>query len=247
VYQSTPSVVYVGYLPGYVGVYPYYGSVVYGTGYYYPPYIGPVHCYPYPATFGAHVTWNPWGGFGIGVSWGTPFFSVGIHFGGYNRFYGPVGYRAPARPAYGYRPPPAGYRRAYSAGARDAYAAQARASGGNLYDRPGNAQRNVSQAQPAARRAPAASAQPNNVYGDRNGNVYRQNQGGGWERNTAGGWQQAGGAQARSASGGGAPAGLSADAAARSRASGAAHGGGGARGAGGARGGGGGGRGGGRR
>jgi hypothetical protein len=241
VYQATPAVVYVGYLPGYVGVYPYYGTVVYGTGYYYPPYIGPVHCYPYPATFGVHVSWSPWAGFGVGVSWGTPFFSVGIHFGGYNRFYGPVGYRVPPRPAYGYRPPPAGYRAAYGGG-RGVYPAQTRSSAGNLYERPGNAQRNASQVQPAARRAPASSAQPNNVYGDRNGNVYRQNQAGGWEKNTASGWEQAGATQPRGASGGGAPAGLSPDAAARSRSSGGA-----AWGGAGARGGGGGARGGGRR
>src|SRR5262249_46404262 len=32
VYDSTPDVVYVGYMPGYVGCYPYYGTVVWGTG-----------------------------------------------------------------------------------------------------------------------------------------------------------------------------------------------------------------------
>jgi hypothetical protein len=250
VYQATPSAVYVGYLPGYVGVYPYYGTVVYGTGYYYAPYIGPVHCYPYPATFGVHVAWSPWTGFGVGVSWGTPFFSVGIHFGGYNRFYGPVGYRVPARPAYGYRPPPAGYRgthgyRTPPAGYRGAAAGtQPRPSTSNLYQRPGNADRNASQVQTADRRSPARSAQPNNVYADRNGDVYRQNQGGGWEKNTGGGWQQAGATQRQGATagGGGAPAGLSQDAAARSRG-----GAGGGSGGGGGRGGGGGGRGGGGR
>jgi hypothetical protein len=240
VYQTTPEVVYVGYLPGYTGVYPYYGTVVYGTGYYYPPYVGPVYCYPYPATFGVHVSYSPWTGFGVGVSWGTPFFSVGVHFGGYGGFYGPVGYRAPYRPAYGYRPPPAGYRARYgyrapaAAGYRAGYTAgaragQARAAGGNIYDRPGNVDRNAPQAQSSARRAPAASSQPNNVYGDRNGNVYRQNQGGGWERNTSSGWQQTGTAQRSGASGGGggAPSGLSADAAARSRGAGGSRGGGG--------------------
>ena len=110
VYQSTPEVVYVGYLPGYVGVYPYYGTVVYGTGYYYPPYISPVVCYPYPATWGVHMTYNPWTGFGVGVSYGTPFFSVSFHFGGYGGYYGPYGYRPPPYPPYGYRPPPPGYR-----------------------------------------------------------------------------------------------------------------------------------------
>jgi len=294
VYQSTPTVVYVGYLPGYVGVYPYYGTVVYGTGYYYPPYIGPTVCYPYPATFGVHVSYNPWTGWGVGVSYGTPFFSVGIHFGGYGRYYGPVGYRYPPRPPYGYRPPPPGYRPPYYGGgypgyrppppgyrppaggyppgnrppaggaprptpypgaggqprpstptagtlpARDA-SAGARPSTGNIYDRPGNADRNAPTAQPADRRAPAPSAQPNNVYGDRNGNVYRQNQGGGWDRNTDGGWQQTG-----ASSRGSAPAGLSSDAAARSRSGGGYGGGGGGYGGGGG-GRGGGGRGGGRR
>jgi hypothetical protein len=241
VYQATPSVVYVGYLPGYVGVYPYHGAVVYGTGYHYPPYVGAVHCYPYPATFGLHLSFNPWTGFGVGVSWGTPFFSVGIHFGGYARFYGPAGYRVPARPAYGYRAPPAGYRArsgAAAAGARPpatrpAAVGQTRASAGNLYERPGNVARNAPRTQAAARRPPASSGGPNDVYGDRDGNVYRQSPSGGWEKNTASGWQQAGG-QPRSAAGaGGAPAGLSADAAARSRTSGGAWGAGGARGGGG--------------
>ena len=35
VYDSTPEVVYVGYVPGYLGWYPYYGTVVYGTGHRY--------------------------------------------------------------------------------------------------------------------------------------------------------------------------------------------------------------------
>jgi len=242
VYQATPSVVYVGYLPGYVGVYPYYGTVVYGTGYYYPPYIGPVYCYPYPATFGVHMTFNPWTGFGVGVTYGTPFFSVGIHFGGYGRYYGPVGYRYPPRPVYGYRPPPRGYRGAYGGyrapppgyrrpggaypaparGGQPVTAAPPRASSDNLYQRAGNAERNAPRTQPAGQRTPTASTQPNNVYGDRNGNVYRQNQGGGWEKNTGNGWQQSGATQRQGASagGGGAPAGLSSDAAARSRAGG---------------------------
>jgi len=243
VYQSTPQVVYVGYLPGYVGVYPYYGTVVYGTGYYYPPYIGPVYCYPYPATFGFHVSYNPWTGWGFGVSYGTPFFSVSLHFGGYGGYYGPRGYYPPYRPPYGYRPPPPGYRPPYPArppggyppgyrppagypppgyrppaggGGRPPAGSQpprpgggpsvsqpvagggtrpARPSTGNIYERPGNAQRNAPTTQPADRRAPTVSQQPNNVYGDKSGNVYRQNQNGNWDKNTGGGWQSTGGSQ----------------------------------------------------
>jgi hypothetical protein len=88
VYQSTPEVVYVGYLPGYVGMYPYYGTVVYGTGWYYPPYVGPTYYYPRPCTYGYGVTYNPWTGFGFAMTYGTPFLSVGIHFGGPG-YYGP--------------------------------------------------------------------------------------------------------------------------------------------------------------
>jgi len=42
VYNSTPEVVYVGYTPGYYGtvVSANTTTVVYGTGWYYPPYIG---------------------------------------------------------------------------------------------------------------------------------------------------------------------------------------------------------------
>ncbi len=33
VYESTPEVVYVGYTPGYMWSYPWYGVPIYGTGY----------------------------------------------------------------------------------------------------------------------------------------------------------------------------------------------------------------------
>ena len=40
IYDSTPTTVTVGYLPGYMGTYVTDGTVVYGTGYVYAPYIG---------------------------------------------------------------------------------------------------------------------------------------------------------------------------------------------------------------
>jgi hypothetical protein len=277
VYQSTPEVVYVGYLPGYVGVYPYYGTVVYGTGFYYPPYIGPVYAYPRPATFGVHVSYSPWAGWGVGVSYGTPFFSVGIHFGGYGGYYGPHGYHHHHPPHYGYRPPPPGYRPPaghYPGYGRPPAGGTVRPTPGggavvrnpstmpannNIYNRPENTSRNATrQASAQDRRAPSVSTQPNNVYGDRSGNVYRQNDGGGWDRNTSGGWQQAGGTPRQQPAqgggqagggagtrpqptqyGGGAPANLNRDAAARSRGSYGGGGGGGRMGGGGGRGGGG--------
>ena len=54
VYGSTPEVVYVGYTPGYYGtvVSASTTTVVYGTGWYYPPYISPTVWYGWPYTYG---------------------------------------------------------------------------------------------------------------------------------------------------------------------------------------------------
>lgn len=65
IYDATPDVVYVGYTPGYVGS--YISSdyvVVYGTGWYYHPWIGSVW-YSAPVTWGfgfsfVHTWWYPW-------------------------------------------------------------------------------------------------------------------------------------------------------------------------------------------
>jgi hypothetical protein len=61
--------------------YPYYGVPVYGTGWYYPPYYGRYY-YPRAPTWGLHVGYNPWTGWNFGVSWGGPFFRVGVVWGG---------------------------------------------------------------------------------------------------------------------------------------------------------------------
>jgi hypothetical protein len=79
VYGATPDVIYTGYTPGYYGsVLDPGGTVVYGTGYYYPPWIG-TDWYGFPCTygFGAGVRWTPWTGwgfgFGLGWDWGLGF------------------------------------------------------------------------------------------------------------------------------------------------------------------------------
>lgn len=108
IYDSTPEVVYVGYTPGYTGSYVYYNTVIYGTGWYYRPWISPYYYYPRHATWGFHVTYNPWTGWGFGLSWGWGPFRVGFHSGGYWHRYHHWGgyYRGPWGPG-GYRP---GYR-----------------------------------------------------------------------------------------------------------------------------------------
>ncbi len=205
VYQATPQVVYVGYTPGYMGFYPYYGTVIYGTGWYYRPYVSPYYYYPRPVTYGFHVSYNPYTGWGFGITASNGFMSVGIHFGGsYYRgpccyhgggWYGYGGYRPPP-PGYrpppgGYRPPAGGNRPGAGGGARPTpYPSQRPA---NMYADRANSGRvapgsgNRPSTRPAT--APATpSTRPNNVYSDRQGNVYRQNTNGSWDQRQGNNW-----------------------------------------------------------
>lgn len=130
IYDYTPEVVYVGYLPGYTWAFPYRGAIVYGTGYYYRPWFGPAYYYPRPSTWGFHMHYNPWYGWGYGMSWSAGWLSLsygwGSGWGGWGHGYG-CGYNCGYRNGYwngyntgfwagqhtggwfgpgGYRPPP---------------------------------------------------------------------------------------------------------------------------------------------
>jgi hypothetical protein len=101
-YRSTPDVVYVGYTPGYYGtvVSSTTSTVVYGTGWYYPPYVGS-YWYGAPYTYGVGVasTWSSGTGWsvtiGVGYTYGYPY---------YYPWWGPWGYYGPCcwGPAWGY-------------------------------------------------------------------------------------------------------------------------------------------------
>ncbi len=196
VYESTPEVVYVGYTPAYIGCYPYYGSVVYGTGWYYPPYVSPHYYYPRPCTWGFHMSYNSYSGWSFGMSWSTGWGSVSVGFGGYGGYpgYGGGWWGPP-----GYRPIPPGGRPGYGGGGgrvdhhgRD-----------NMYNRP-STQPAVADRATRDRNSPGASrerptastrdAQPargtaNNVYTDKNGNVMRRENDGSWSQRQNGNWQ----------------------------------------------------------
>jgi len=83
VYESTPSVVYVGYTPGYTGSYVYRNTIFYGTGWYYRPWVSPYYYYPRFSTWGFNVSYNSWSGWNFGLSWGWGPFSVNYYSGGY--------------------------------------------------------------------------------------------------------------------------------------------------------------------
>ena len=187
IYESTPEIVYVGYTPGYLWSFPYYGVPVYGTGWYYPAYFGSWY-YPRPPTWGFHVGYNPWTGWSYGVSWSNGFFSFGMSWGG--------GWGGAYRPWgccggwYG-----GGYRRPVvintgdinignninvgnrtNIGNRIDGGASTDRSRANLYNRPETRDR-LADRETASRelkRARPATERDNNVFADRNGNVARR-------------------------------------------------------------------------
>jgi len=87
IYGSTPEVVYVGYTPGYYGTVVTSSSVVvYGTGWYYPPYVGAYwYGWPYTYGYGATFTW------GVATGWGLAY-SYGYGWWGAATYYGPYGW-----------------------------------------------------------------------------------------------------------------------------------------------------------
>ena len=81
VYESTTEYVWYGYTPGYMGYYSWYGCPIYGTGWYYRGWYGPI-VYPRPLTWGVGIHYNPWSGWGMSVGVGGPHWSIGISTGG---------------------------------------------------------------------------------------------------------------------------------------------------------------------
>ena len=185
VYDSTPEVVYVGYYPGYMGSYVYGGTIVYGTGYYYSGWYGSYY-YARPATWGFHVRYNPYTGWGFGFSYHSGPFHFYVGGGGWYRggWWGPMPYRGYGR----------GYHRGWHHGARAGYRAGYRAGQrqghrNNIYRTQRNVARNAPRATPAARpQSTVARGQANNVYADRTGNVHRKTDQG-WQQRTQSGWQ----------------------------------------------------------
>ena len=97
VYDSTPELVYTAYTPAYLGSYPYYGTVVFGTGWAYRPWWG-AYYYPRAWTWGFHARYAPWVGWGYGFGWGPAWagFRYGFGWGWGARWCGPAGFYRPA-------------------------------------------------------------------------------------------------------------------------------------------------------
>lgn len=107
--NPTPTTVQTSYSSGYLGVFvlgmTVGAVVVYGTGYYYPPYIyyGPRYpiYYPYPYTYGVAAVYNPYTGFyGVGRAVYGPYGSAGTA-AWYNPTTGMYGRAVTTQNAYG--------------------------------------------------------------------------------------------------------------------------------------------------
>lgn len=210
VYASTPQVVYVGYTPGYVGAYPYYGVPVYGTGWHYPPYVGAVY-YPHPVTYGVSASYNPYTGWGMGTTVATGFFAfgIGVAIGSSNSgFYPAGGYRGCFNCTINVGGRPGGgtggrggrnqvnIGNSAGGGSRQRPAnrpTQQPSRNSNLYNKPQNRARTADRAtrsqasnQLGANRRAGGS---NNVFADRNGNVHRRTNNG-WESRQGNNWSR---------------------------------------------------------
>jgi hypothetical protein len=200
---------------GYTGMMVAWGCAVWGTGYYYPPYIGyggmyPVY-YPYYRTYGASAWYNPWtGAYGHRVSAYGPYGGVtaGARYnprtGTYSRgamAYGPYGARG-AGSAYNPRTGAVGHTRqgsnpygswgATSVQRGDQWANTARVT--NRATGATTRVTNTSNGGAVTRNGPGAgnnsfvAGNGDNMYAGRDGNVYKKNDGGGWSKYDNGNW-----------------------------------------------------------
>jgi len=205
------------YTAAYTGMMIGWGCAVWGSGWYYPPYVGyggfyPAY-YPYAHTYGMGAWYNPYtGGYGRGYAAYGPYGGVGMgasynpRTGTYSRgaaAYGPYGSRA-AGQAYNPRTGAYGQTRQGSnvygnwgtssvqRGDNWAQTAHAQNYGRGTSTsgiRTDSGAGAVSRVGPGGERSTVGRTQGGDIYAGRDGNVYRQGEGGGWQQsNGTGGW-----------------------------------------------------------
>ena len=212
VYDHTPEVVYVGYTPGYLGSFVQHGTIIYGTGFYYPP---PPRWRPRPFTWGMAMYYDPWWGWGPTPSWGWSWYYPSWYGWGWGAhrpmpwswgWGGPYGYFPPVihhhHHHFGHRPstvppgrqPGSGGRPGLSSSATQVVASPPRDLYG-MRQREGVRPTRV-QAQPPQRptavapdRGARQPARSPDHFTDRDGNIYR-GQDGRLERYEGGRWNQ---------------------------------------------------------
>lgn len=216
VYGSTPDEVYFGYTPGYMGtvVTPEY-VVVYGTGYYYPPYVGEEWIgYPYTYGFNAGFEEGEDEGFAFGFAAGSMFgawmnpwwgpYGWGWHNGDnninvnvnnnniYNNWKNKVDNWKNNHPNVNpdHRLEPQSSRLQNIKQNFNPYSARDKIKSGDFAEKLKDHDFTGERAEGLRESGKAAqSIRGNDVFADRDGGVYRHNPESGWERNTNDGWR----------------------------------------------------------
>jgi hypothetical protein len=217
--NPTPTTVQTSYSSGYLGVFvlgmTVGAIVVYGTGYYYPPYVyyGPRYpiYYPYPYTYGCAAVYNPYTGFyGVGHAVYGPYGSVGTA-AWYNPATGTYGRAVTTQNAYGghtyaqaYNPYTGTYaatsqgHNAYSQWgssvvtngdnwAQAQHVTNANGSAGSFQTSKGSEGAGVTGKNGNSGFV-AKDASNNNVYAGADGNVYKKDSSGDWSKWDNGSW-----------------------------------------------------------
>lgn len=167
VYDDTPDYIVTGYTTGYLGSYVQGGTVVYGTGYYYPSWTGNVS-FPRPWTWGFNMWFNPWLGWMRGYDYSPDWLNSGA---AWDQGFWKSGWWW----AMGYRPPFFGHRFA----GRGLFGRDARQMArGDFND-------NIYLTRPDVYVQPAPEA----IFTDRSGNIYRDEGGGSWSIREGSAWR----------------------------------------------------------
>jgi len=216
--NPTPTTVEMSYTAGYMGMFvmgmAVGATIVYGTGYYYPPYVywgpHPIY-YPYPYTYGCAAVYNPYTGFyGVGRAVYGPYGSAGSA-AWYNPSTGMYGRAVTTQNAYGGHTYAAGYNPwtgtswSTSQGhnqygswgntvvnngnnwAEAQHQTNANGSAGSFQTSKGSAGAGFSGANGNSGFV-AKDANNNNVYAGADGNVYKKDSNGNWSKWNDGSW-----------------------------------------------------------
>ena len=219
--NPTPTAVEMSYSAGYMGMFAMGmavgATIVYGTGYYYPPYVywgpHPIY-YPYPYTYGCAAVYNPYTGFyAVGRSVYGPYGSAGSA-AWYNPATGMYGHGYTAQNAYGGHTYASGYNpwtgtswatsqghNQYSSWgntvinngnnwAEAQHNSNANGATGSFQTSKGSAGAGFSGANGNSGFV-AKDANNNNVYAGADGNVYKKDSNGNWSKWDNGSWTPA--------------------------------------------------------
>jgi hypothetical protein len=200
VYAATPTSVTFGYTSGYVGAYYSWGTVVFGTGFYYPPYYYGgryPYYYSYPHTYGVGAYYNPYTGtYGRGARAYGPYGGVGRgaaynpRTGTYARGASAWGPYAGGGWAQAYNPRTGTYGQTRQGGGVYSSWGSSAVSRGDDWARTARVStpnRGVAGYQTSSGESGVIARGGGNLYAGKDGNVYRRSEGG-WERHDGGSW-----------------------------------------------------------